>query len=299
MKKENLLSKWLDHDLTDTEQEAFEQTDAFRSYHQIDRLAQAFKAPDFEVEKEYASLQKKMQTSAVKKISWKHYAFRIAAVFVIAFGMYWALSQSSETTFTAHHAEQISLELPDASEVILNAGSQLAYDKDQWDASRNVTLSGEAYFKVAKGKQFSVATTHGIVSVKGTQFNVTSRPDYFEVTCFEGEVVVALNNETHLLKAGRTLRWSNDTLENQLTALIEPTWLQHKSVFKSVPLQYVLEEIERQYDITIDVNDIDTTVIFTGSFTHKNLPTALEAITIPLTLSYEINDDKTVVLKSE
>ena len=299
MKKENLLSKWLDHSLTDTEQEAFEQTDAFRSYQKIDQLAQSFKAPEFEIASQYALLQEKKASEESKTTSWKQVAFRIAAIFVIAFGLYWALSQPSNTTFTAHHSEHISLELPDASEVILNAGSELTYDDAHWNTNRNVTLNGEGYFRVASGKQFSVHTSHGVVAVKGTQFNVISRPEFFEVTCFEGRVEIALNDDVHTLTAGRTLRWSNEQLENQLTALIEPTWLQHKSVFKSVPLHYVLDEIERQYDIDIVTNDIDTQVIFTGSFTHKNLPTALQAITIPLTLSYEINDDKIVVLKSE
>jgi hypothetical protein len=46
-------------------------------------------------------------------------------------------------------------------------------------------------------------------------------------------------------------------------------------------------ELERQYDIKIKVDAVDTSKLFTGSFTHTNQKIALEAVTIPLKLSYK------------
>ena len=42
--------------------------------------------------------------------------------------------------------------LPDHSEVVLNADSEITYKKSNWDTNRKLELQGEAYFKVAKGK---------------------------------------------------------------------------------------------------------------------------------------------------
>jgi Fe2+-dicitrate sensor, membrane component len=65
--------------------------------------------------------------------------------------------------------------------VNLNSSSQLSYSKNKWDSKREVTLNGEAFFKVSKGSTFDVITLNGKVSVLGTQFNVKQRENYFEV----------------------------------------------------------------------------------------------------------------------
>jgi hypothetical protein len=65
-----------------------------------------------------------------------------------------------------------------------------------------------------------------------------------------------------------------------------------ESSFTRIPLNQVME-LERQYDIKIKVDAVDTK-LFTGSFTHTNQKIALEAVTIPLKLSYKMN--KTIVI---
>ena len=70
--------------------------------------------------------------------------------------------------------------------------------------------------------------------------------------------------------------------------------MQQESSFTGIPLDQVIAELERQYDIKIKADDIDTSKLFTGSFTHTNQKIALEAVTIPLKLSYKI-DGKTIV----
>ena len=68
-------------------------------------------------------------------------------------------------------------------------------------------------------------------------------------------------------------------------------WTQSKSVFTSVPIGKVIEELERQYNIEISAESINKSIIFTGSFTHGNLETAIKAIAIPLDITYEIQKD--------
>ena len=78
----------------------------------------------------------------------------------------------------------------------------------------------------------------------------------------------------------------------------KPTWLLGESSFEGVPLKYVISELENQYDLKVEIENIDTSRLFTGSFTHKNSDLALQSITIPLNLSY-IKTGTSIVLKRE
>lgn len=296
MKKEDLLSKWLDHDLTADELKAFEQSDAFGSLSQLDRAAKAHRAASFDVANSYEKLLQKKQSQSAQKVSWKNIAFRVAAVAVIAIGLYVAFFNNPATSVMADRGDQVEMLLPDQSEVILNAGSEITYAAKAWNDNRSLNLKGEAYFKVAKGSKFTVYTEQGDVSVLGTQFNVKNRAGIFEVSCYEGLVEVVYNGTSYKLPAGNNFSVINGHITEEATAWGEPSWIQNKSIFKSTPLRVVLDEIERQYNIRIISTDVDKSVIFTGSFTHENLETALKAITIPFSMTYEV-DENTVILK--
>jgi hypothetical protein len=56
--------------------------------------------------------------------------------------------------------------------------------------------------------------------------------------------------------------------------------MQQESNFTGIPLK-VIAELERQYDIKIKSDGVDTTKLFTGSFTHSNQKIAVESVTIP------------------
>ena len=55
--------------------------------------------------------------------------------------------------------------------------------------------------------------------------------------------------------------------------------------------------LEIQYDIKVTTKDVDSTQLFTGTFTHKNINVALEAISIPLKLSYKIEGNDVTLYK--
>ena len=71
---------------------------------------------------------------------------------------------------------QSKILLPDGSEVWLNAGSKLKYDKSFGDESRTVYIEGEAVFDVTRNKKvpFVVKNERMEVTVHGTIFNVKS-----------------------------------------------------------------------------------------------------------------------------
>ena len=67
--------------------------------------------------------------------------------------------------------QHLATNLPDGSKVHLNAETRLSYKPYWWRFSRELKLEGEAFFKVNKGKKFSVRSEFGTTSVSGTSFN--------------------------------------------------------------------------------------------------------------------------------
>ncbi|MEZ4875476.1 MAG: FecR domain-containing protein [Flavobacteriaceae bacterium] len=295
MKKEDLIIKWLDNNLDEEELKAFKDLDAFGSLSKLDAAVQQFKAPAFDVDAQYLQL-KGQQNLTAKRPQWKKYLSGVAAILVLALGLYFGYSAYNTVTYIAENSQKTPLNLPDDSEVTLNAGSQLMYQKSSWSQNREVQLTGEAFFKVTKGSTFTVMTENGTVTVLGTHFNVQSRDNHFEVTCYEGLVRVTYQNESYQVPAGKSVVVFNQTLTQETTSLVQPTWMHAESSFTSVPYKWVVQELERQYNLTINYDTVLENTIYTGSFPHKNLEAALQAITIPLKLSYQIEGNN-VMLK--
>ncbi|GAB5401202.1 MAG: FecR family protein [Aureisphaera sp.] len=298
MKKEDLIIKWLDNNLSEEELRAFKKLDASSAFMKIDEAAQSYSAPSFNEEDLFNRIQEE-KNSIEKGTHWFRYVGGIAAAIVVCLGLYFAIFDTANNGghYLAENGQRIEFTLPDNSEVILNAGSSISLDEDDWD-SRELKLDGEAYFKVVKGSTFSVVTDHGIVSVVGTEFTVNSRDGYFEVTCYEGIVEVNDNANTVRLTAGKNYRVYNGKVFDGSVTQIEPSWVHAKTIFKSVPFSEAVSELERQYNIDISFDPSLQNTLYTGSFTHENLETALEAITIPLNLSYDMKG-KNVELKSK
>ena len=293
--QENYLAKWLNDELTEAELAEFKKSEAFETYQKIKDSASNLEAPKFDMDKAWSSIEplKTAEDTKVFILSPFKKFLRVAAVIaVLLTGSFFYLSTLSES-FTTDYAENKTISLPDTSEVILNAESELTFSKNKWESNRNVNLKGEAFFKVAKGRKFTVATDQGLVTVLGTQFNVETRKEYFEVTCFEGLVSVTMDGKETQLPAGNSLLMLNGK-STMLKAAIngKPTWLSNESSFKSIPLNYVIDELQRQYDIKITTKNINTSQLFSGSFSNENLELALKSISVPLQIKFNLDGNK-------
>jgi len=300
MDKEELLKKWLSDDLTDAELKEFKQSDDFDINNQIIEDAQLFKASHFSKAKSYDEFKMNLDRSIdtpVRKLPVFNILYRVAAIFVIALGVYFTFFSNNLTTIETLASKKTTFQLPDASSVTLNALSTVEYSKKKWTDKRELTLDGEAFFKVAKGSKFDVKTSSGVVSVFGTQFTVKQRNNYFEVKCFEGIVGVKRNDIMQKLTRGKTYRVVEGVIILDSININLPKWLGNTSSFKSVPLHEVLSEFERQYNVTISAENIDTKRLFTGGFVHTNLEEALMAITEPFELKFKkgSNSNKIII----
>ncbi|MBP2830624.1 FecR family protein [Aquimarina sp. U1-2] len=301
MNQENLIKKWLSDDLTEEEQIAFRQSKDYNLHSRIVNGAKQFSCskhseiPDFTT---FYSNALRNKTSVSKKQLRYSTLLRLAAMIVILFGIGAFFFLNTATTFETHIGEKRVITLPDASRVVLNSVSELEFNEKNWKNKREVTLAGEAFFKVNKGFNFDVITDIGKVSVLGTQFNVNSRKGYFEVQCFEGLVQVHLNGQTKNIPPGAVFKFVNqEVVFSEGNEHQQPNWITNRSSFKSVPLYQVLNEFERQYNVTFSFKDIDTSRIFTGGFVHTNLEEGLKSITLPLDLNYSIDSGNTITLQ--
>ena len=295
---ETFLSRWLNNDLTNKELVSFQKTEAFKEYKKIIDATQKFNAPNFNKKEVLEKIHQKISKKKTIKLI-PNWMYAAAASVVLLISTVYYITGSTQT-FSTSFGEQLALVLPDGSEVLLNSKSSLSYKKSDWfDGKRTLELNGEGYFKVKKGSKFSVNSTNGNVSVLGTQFNVKTNPSYFEVLCYEGSVKVQNKEEIAILTKGLSFRKiEKNSSEKGSFTNTKPNWLDGESSFNNTPLKFVLEELEKQYQIKITTTDIDLNTVFTGAFTNKNLNLALQTISRPLSIQYKIND-KVVVLSKK
>ncbi|MFX0555276.1 FecR family protein [Maribacter sp. CXY002] len=293
--QENYLAKWLNNELTEAELKEFKKSEEYATYKKIIEVSEKLEAPDFDMDTALAAIKNKRLQDSPKVISLSPYKtfLRIAAVVaVLLTGAYFYLNTLDEQVTTLY-AENKEVILPDNSEVILNAESFLTFNKKNWEKERHLTLSGEAYFKVAKGEKFTVETNLGNVTVLGTQFNVENRNGFFEVTCYEGLVSVVYNGVETKLPAGNSFLAVNGNISRStVVANGVPSWINKESTFKSIPLKYVLAEFERQHNRKVVLNNVDLNQLFTGTFSNTDIDLSLKSITVPLKIKFKLEGNK-------
>jgi len=278
MDKDHLLHKYLNGTATSGEIRTLEADSAYSPYIKIASTAKSFETPLFKEKDNFNAITSKLaDPSKVRPISpWK-VIYRVAAAVVILFVGYLFIA-GSETTISTQIAEKKEFLLPDASQVHLNSQSQISFYENKWNQKRSLKLEGEAFFKVHKGKVFSVKTSQGIVQVLGTQFNVFTRDSLFSIKCYEGQVSVSYSNTTVLVPAGTIIEIHNQNrIEKSKIVTVSPNWIANESTFQNVSLSLVLEELKRQYPINLISHNI-VGKNFTGSFTHNDLNVALRSI---------------------
>ncbi|WP_459210798.1 FecR family protein [Aquimarina rhabdastrellae] len=293
-KDDTLIARWVAGELSEEELAEFEKSDAYHVFHQINEEAQKFKAPPINTRealiktKEKISFGKKQSNPTIKWLT-------IAASIAILIGIFGVFTATK--SYQTANGQHLVVTLPDGSVVQLNDGSKLTHKRFFWLNNKTVTLQGEAYFKVQKSDGFVVNTTYGNVAVLGTQFNVKSRSSSFELDCFEGVVRFDRkdHNEQQILRKNDRVVLSKNTLISETISKNEPNWINGINVFKDTPLINVIEEIQRQYNVTFEIGETNTTRLFTGSFLHDNLEAALKSTLTPMGINYTISKDKTIV----
>jgi ferric-dicitrate binding protein FerR (iron transport regulator) len=143
---------------------------------------------------------------------------------------------------------QYKLALSDGTIVWLNAASSITYPTSFPGKSRVVSITGEAYFEVAKNasKPFTVKTYKDEITVKGTSFNVNSYPDEPGIKTSLLEGLVEINQA--LLKPGNAYI-SGKIIKADLGK--ELAWKNGVFNFHHVKLADAMRQIARWYNVDV------------------------------------------------
>ena len=218
-----------------------------------------------------------------------------ASVLIIALAVF-TIYDFHEVHVVTNRGEHRLIILPDHSTVLLNAGSALQYNGLLFAFTRKVNFNGEGFFTVQKGSRFKVISLQGVIEILGTQFNVRSRNDTYEVACTEGKVKVSNTAKTSsvILTNGLQTVLTNETLRRPAHFKSELiSWKNGEFYFENASLGEVFKTLELQYNISIHWDDMAART-YTGYFTNKNLNESLKLVCLPLGLSYEISEHNEV-----
>lgn len=302
MEKEDYIKKWLEGTLDEKEKAVFERTEAYRSLDKLSNSLMSFKAPEYDMDAGYEGLTAQISSKKGRVVTMSRISpvLKAAAVLVAIAGSYFLFLHDPSTVIKTVAAEKTEITLPDSSFVALNALSRLAFHEKNWAKERRVELDGEAFFEVSRGSRFDVITSSGTISVLGTAFNVVNRKDYFEVICYEGSVKVESGDEIVKLLPKQIFQKISGvgSTGSEKSTNTAPDWRRGESSFESVPFRHVMQEFERQYNVSITTRNVDSEQLFTGTFTHSDLSLALKSIALPLNLTYKV-EGKKIILASD
>ena len=139
------------------------------------------------------------ETGKTKVITLYVVKYVAAAVLILLLGL--PMVMLSYTKKYENNSKQYTeINLPDNSTVQLYNQSKLSYKPLLWKFSRIVRFEGEGTFAVEKGEKFEVRSEKGYTVVLGTRFNIYSKEDEYNVTCFNGKVkVIELSFENEVI----------------------------------------------------------------------------------------------------
>lgn len=205
---------------------------------------------------------------------------KIAAVVVVMLiaGIYFYTQKMNEinlatNTIIVPVGQRANIQLPDGTNVWLNARTQMSYPAYFTGAKREIELNGEAYFEVSHDseKPFVVHTKSFEVKVLGTKFNVKAYNDAedFTTALMEGSVEVTntmnKNNTIRLLpdqkvdyREGRLFRSSIEDYDIY-------RWREGLMCFKDIQFIDLIRQFENSYGVCIIIeNEKAKEKVFSG-----------------------------------
>ncbi|MFM2369941.1 MAG: hypothetical protein RL619_2258 [Bacteroidota bacterium] len=299
MDENYILSKWLNNELTDSELADFKATDDYAIYEKIKNYSSQLEVAEFDEDKILANILKQEKKTPKVIPLYKKWLVQIAAIFILGLAITYVIQNFVPQTQYAQNGKIITFSLPDNSEVVLNSGSEIEYKKWNWNIHRRIELQGEAYFRVAKGRRFEVQTNLGKVAVLGTKFNVKARKNRFDVTCFEGRVRVNYKDKQIILTHGQSVTFENGKQLNTIINTSKPEWLENKIAFNKENLHNLLEEIQRQYNVIIELKATHTNALFTGKIPTNNIDVALQIIATTYNLEFNKTEKNKIIFEEK
>ncbi|PIB38447.1 FecR family protein [Maribacter sp. 4G9] len=205
-------------------------------------------------------------------------------------------------TIHVPNGKTFQVQLADGSQVYMNSGSKLTYPNAfNGFKSRQVSLVGEAYFKVAKSNVPFIVNADGLsTKVLGTEFNVSAYKNetFEEVTLVEGSVEVFDNNPKDTHTSSRIIvpnqraikeKAGNDLAVDEVDVKNRIAWIDGIIVFEKENINIILRKLERRFNISIKNNyeKLDE-LRYSGRFKDENIDDILKTMQAHTSFSYSM-----------
>lgn len=217
-----------------------------------------------------------------KKSNW----LRVAATLLLLVtcgSIYYYTYMGSTTTYMADNTVTTET-LPDGTVVTLNKNASIKFDNRFNGDTRNVTLTGEAFFDVTpdKSRPFIITAGDAQIKVVGTSFNVKSNDTKTEVIVETGIVEVSKKeNMVKLLpkeKATVVESKATPTKEKVEDALYN-YYRTKELVCNNTPLWRLVDVLNDAYNANIEITDARLRdMSITTTFKNESLDNILELV---------------------
>lgn len=327
-KYKRLIIRWLQGEATPVEQERAERW--VNSSEENRRLFDTYKdllllttlnTPTYDTEAAWGKVKERINKSKGLIIDpkprvdipriFRFAAPAIAAVLLIGVGVFSLMKRTPEIIKFANNNEMAALlQLPDGSNLSLNAYSIVNYPEKFRGNTREIDLVGEAYFEISHNPErpFIVHAEGLDIKVTGTSFNVKTinAGEFVEVSVNTGSVEVYpaahdANEATHIgLSAGEKATYNNQTrsivkgVNDDLNLL---SWKTGILVFRESRLEDVFKSLEKKYQVSFIVNNPEiSNQRLTARFEDESLQEVMESLSLIFNIEYEIKNQQ-VTLK--
>ncbi len=207
--------------------------------------------------------------------------------------------------------------LPDGSSVLLKRNSKIAYPVAFGETQREVHLTGEAFFEIAKdpSKPFLVRAQEFTTRVLGTSFNVSAYPDNGEVSVFvkTGKVsvyrsvsdspaaadslVLIPNQQAFFTRDNKTIVPKESVKEQKLVVSREIGEMLFE--YDETLVSEIFRQLEEAYNVTIsyDRNVLGNCPV-TASLTGEPFHEKLKLICMAVRADFRIDNNDVVITGS-
>jgi ferric-dicitrate binding protein FerR (iron transport regulator) len=257
----------------------------------------------------------------------------VAALAVITIGVYLyrevqrtPASQAAIIQYACKPGERKSFQMPDGTQVILNAGSEIFLNEQYAKKTREVFLKGEAFFEVQHNAAvpFIVHTASMDVKALGTAFNVNSynNENRTEAVLIRGLVEVTLkkdNNRKLLLHPDEKVLWteaktgeitkSSTTKSNPEQGIVKPvskledgnvkelSWVQNNLAFEDEAFEEIAYQLNRWYNVDIQFESNDVKIYhFTATFKKEKIEQVLDILKTSKKFNYRFEGAQRIVI---
>lgn len=260
-----------------------------------------------------------------------YYLIGTAAILILAAGYFlWKKPAAppvevKEIAYASNPGERKSFQLPDGTQVSLNAGSTITVNDAYGQQTRDVYLKGEAFFEVQHNKQvpFIVHTSDMEIKALGTAFNVRSYSgEKSETALLRGLVEVTLkkdNNRKVLLHPDEKISWSATGKHTTVLpvpaskkeppgikqvkkledgSVKEVAWIENKLAFDDDAFEDIVPQLARWYNVGISFGSEEVkNYHFTATFKKEKLEQVLDILRASKQFKYRYEGKLIVISK--